>query len=598
MKKLFCTLCLVFAPIVLFACGEDSTPPLVEDQVSFEKLTGVIRQLGASIYQQGTHRLEKDGTLVALLVAAGPQIKLDSFVGKTVEIEGIISPTVEGNLEIMKVVALTPVGGSTAGKADVYENYADTQFDFSTKYPKDLTAQQTRRGAAFFDSEEKIIEIVVLENTIKQELADWLIDNYGYTADALRRVAVAGLSGYQFQNATGSVIYLSHSDKVFTLAWYDNSETNRARNRRYYLEIVQSFVVAGVQLNGGSLTSDSSGLTAAKVGEFCGGIAAIQCVANLECRLSGNYPDAGGICIAGEDSEAPQAVTSDRIEANADLSEISAAELQRGWYYGDRDSKKPSTPLTWILVDSGSKSAMWRRLDSTPVESAIQLPDATALPSQLSASQQKVLNYLTENINSLSPEVADSGEWSLVQLAFTDPNFVYAIFTAGNPAEETQTRRLLFVYTVVEDEVAVELQSFFKPGEEKDWLVIEGADTAFGKAQTVVNTNGEIISSVAAGYRLFTDNGNGFQFQYPKDWYWRKPTAGRIEFSNQPFPAGLPILTAKIVAGTNFDFGTIIDGGTENFIFVEFDSKKSVQFSATQDASEVLLVAAQTFELK
>ncbi|MCF7836961.1 photosystem II reaction center PsbP family protein [Candidatus Gracilibacteria bacterium] len=598
MKKLFCTLCLIFAPIVLFACGKDSVPPLIEDQVSFEKLTGVVRQLGTSIYQQGTHRLEKDGTLVALLEAAGPQIKLDSFVGQEVEVEGIISPTVEGNLEIMKVVALTPVGGSIEGKADIYEDYADTQFDFSIKYPKDLTAQQTRRGAAFFDSEEKIIEVVVLENTAKQELSDWLIDNYGYTADALRRVAVAGLSGYQFQNTTGSVIYLGYGDKVFTLAWYDNSETNRSRNRRYYLEIVQSFVVAGVQPNGSSLISDSSGLVAAKVGEFCGGIAAIQCGANLQCRLSGNYPDAGGICIAGEDSETPQAVTSDQIEANAELPEISAAELQRGWYYGDREQKKPSTPLTWILVDSGTRSAMWRRLDSAPAESAIKLPDANALPSQLSTSQQKVLNYLTENINSLSPEVAASGEWKLVQLAFADPNFVYAVFTAGSPAEEMQTRRLLFVYTVTEDEVAVELQSFFKPGEEKDWLVIEGADTAFGKAQTVVNTSGEIISNIAAGYRLFTDTGNGFQFQYPKDWYWRKTTAGKIEFSNQPFPAGLPILTAKIVAGVNFDFGTIIEGGAENSIFVEFDSTKSVQFSTPANFNEVLLVAAQTFELR
>jgi hypothetical protein len=202
------------------------------------------------------------------------------------------------------------------------------------------------------------------------------------------------------------------------------------------------------------------------------------------------------------------------------------------------------------------------------------------------------------NIDSLSPEVADSGEWKLVQLSFADPNFVYAIFTAGNPAEETQTRRLLFVYTVVEDEVAVELQSFFKPGEEKDWLVIEGADTAFGKAQTVVNTSGEIVSSISAGYRLFIDNGNGFQFQYPKDWYWRKPTAGRIEFSDQPFPAGLPILTAKIVAGTNFDFNKLLEEEEEQVIYVEFDSTKSVQFSATEEFNEVLLVAAQTFELK
>jgi len=30
---------------------------------------------------------------------------------------------------------------------------------------------------------------------------------------------------------------------------------------------------------------------------FCGGIAGIQCPAGYTCKLSGNYPDAGGVCI-------------------------------------------------------------------------------------------------------------------------------------------------------------------------------------------------------------------------------------------------------------------------------------------------------------
>ena len=32
-------------------------------------------------------------------------------------------------------------------------------------------------------------------------------------------------------------------------------------------------------------------------GEFCGGIAGFQCKAGLECKLDGNYPDAGGTCV-------------------------------------------------------------------------------------------------------------------------------------------------------------------------------------------------------------------------------------------------------------------------------------------------------------
>jgi len=34
-------------------------------------------------------------------------------------------------------------------------------------------------------------------------------------------------------------------------------------------------------------------------GEFCGGIAAIECASGLVCQLEDTYPDAGGTCQAG-----------------------------------------------------------------------------------------------------------------------------------------------------------------------------------------------------------------------------------------------------------------------------------------------------------
>ncbi|MFH0776412.1 MAG: hypothetical protein V1936_02260 [Patescibacteria group bacterium] len=596
MKKFLLALLIALTPLALFGCGS-STDPATEDTVAYEKLTGVIQKLGASIYQQGTHRLEKDGALVALLESAGPQIDLNDYLGQSVEVEGILSPTVEGNLQIMKVVTVTPEGGVKNDSTEEYQNYSDEQFGFSVKYPTVLKAQQTRRGASFSDGDKKVVEVVILDNTTKQDLIDWLVDNYGYTVDALRRVSVAGLTGYQFQNTTGSVIYLANADKVFTLAWYDNSEANRARNRRYYLEIVQSFAVVGIVQNGGPVeaTTDSSG--AAAVGDFCGGIAAIPCAAGLDCRLSGNYPDAGGICVYSSGSSAA-AVTSDQVAANSKLAQISAAELQRGWYYGDRETKKPGTPDTWILVDSGSRSAMWRRLDSAPVETPVILPDATMTPNQLSTEQKQVLDYLTKNINFLSPEAAKSGDWNLAQLAFADPNFVYAIFTAGSAATEIQTRRLLLTYAVSAGEVTTEMQAFFKPGTDKDWLVVEGADMAFGKGQKVVNASGEITSNILDGYRLFSDYGSGFQFQYPKDWYWRKASSTKFEFSDKPFPAGLILLTVEFVTGKDFDFGATLTEDNKKVVYLTFDAKKSIRMSASKDALEVLLTASKTFALK
>ncbi|MFH0833799.1 MAG: hypothetical protein V2A63_00205 [Patescibacteria group bacterium] len=575
MKKFLLALLIALTPLVLFGCGDNSDPTTQADnpEVAFQKMQGVVQKLGASVYQQGTHRLEKDGSLVALLEASSATIDLDNFVGKSVEVEGIVSPTTEGNLKIMKVVTITPEGATTTDTTTQYEKYTDSTFGFSTKYPTNLVATQTRRGAAFYDGDQKIIEIVILENTAKQELSDWLIDNYGYTADALRRVSVAGLVGYQFQNATGSVIYLSKDDQVFTLAWYDNSTENRARNREYYLQIVQNFAVDGVVGNGSSV--EPTGKNSAAEGEFCGGIAAIGCEAGLDCRLSGSYPDAGGICVkSSQQTTTSVAVTSDQIPANAKLDEISAAELQRGWYYGDREQKKPGTPATWILVDSGTRAAMWRRPDAAPTEPDISLPNATTTKNNLPSSEKKVFDYIATNINFLAPEAPVKGDWRIEQIAFSDPNFAYAVFSAGD-----QTRRLLFVYTLADAGVSTEMQAYFKPGTEKDWLVIEGADTAFGKAQTIVNATGEITSNIAEGYRLFSDYTNGFSLQYPKDWYWRKTNSTTLEFSNQPFPAGLVLMTIKIVSGANFTFDAQTTESGSTVIYRPVNDKKSLRFS-------------------
>lgn len=603
MKKFLLAVLIALTPLIFFSCGDDSDSKEVEteEKVSFEKLEGVVRKLGASIYPEGTHRLEANGTLVALLEAASVQIDLDDFIGKSVEIEGILSPTVDGNLEILKVVAITPrttneddegIGEITVEKA----TYEDIQFGFSIEYSTALEVKQTRRGVAFFSNENKVIELIVLENSAKQTLLDWLIDNYGYTSDALSRISVAGLTGFQFQNTTGSVIYLDNDDQVFTLAWFDIDSENRAGNRLHYLEIIQSFSLDSSPV---SLSEDEPAV--AFEGDFCGGIAAIQCASGFECRLSGSYPDSGGICVIKKTSVVvrPKAATSDQVLANEDLDKISAAELQRGWYYGDREEKKPGTPVTWILVNSGTRAAMWRCPEDTPAEPTFELSEANTTSSELSDEQNIVLNFLEKNINSFVPEAAENGKWSLAQLAFVEPNFVYSIYESLNSKGEMQMRRLLFIYEISDnDEVSLEMQSYFKPGDEKDWLVIEGADTAFGEAQKIVDSSGDLISNVSAGQRLFSDYSNKISFQYPKNWYWRKSAAGKIEFADRPFPAGVVILTAKILAGDRFDFDSMYAEGDETVIYLRYNSEKSVRLSIkNSNYLDVLEMAANSFEL-
>lgn len=590
LKKILLVMLLITTTPIFIGCGATTTE---ETQVAYEKREGVIQALGVSIYQQGTHRLEKDGNLIALLEAATSQINLDDYIGKEVTLEGKVQKTVEGNLEIMSVVAITPKNEGDIPDANVsVKKYTDPQFAFSISYPSIFSEHQTRSGVAFSDGEDKVMEVLLLKNDDRQDLLQWLIDGYGYMADSLTKVSVAGLMGYQFQNSTGVVIYLARDNQVFTLSWYDNDSANRARNRRYYLEFVQSFAISDESsATTTTSTTNDAGDVFAKEGEFCGGIAAIQCGIDLECKLDGDYPDAGGTCqTAASGSNTPTAVSADQFTENTKLPNITSAELQRGWYYGDKDQKKPGTPDTWILAASGTKSAMWRRPDGAATESTNTLVTANSTKDELSANQAKVYDYLVKNIATIAPEKPKTGSWSIAQIAFAAPNYVYAIYASGD-----QSRKLLFVYTVVNSKVSLDSQAYFVPGETSDWLTSEGKDTAYGKELIVVNASGA-TSTLLENYNQYTNYTSNYQLQYPRSWYWRNTTTAKTEFSDKPFPAGLIRVTAAEVSGSNFSFGELQKADGKSVIYLRLTSSKSIKLTSEPSDGGILQVMAQTFK--
>ncbi|KAH7323399.1 hypothetical protein B0J17DRAFT_683305 [Rhizoctonia solani] len=38
-----------------------------------------------------------------------------------------------------------------------------------------------------------------------------------------------------------------------------------------------------------------------KLGSFCGGIVGFPCIEGLACKLEGDFPDAGGVCVKNTD---------------------------------------------------------------------------------------------------------------------------------------------------------------------------------------------------------------------------------------------------------------------------------------------------------
>ena len=72
--------------------------------------SGFIKELGASIYMQGTHLLtDREGNMICLLGARESGLDLDSYMLKgKVTVIGVMSKTVEGNARIMEVKLVEP----------------------------------------------------------------------------------------------------------------------------------------------------------------------------------------------------------------------------------------------------------------------------------------------------------------------------------------------------------------------------------------------------------------------------------------------------------------------------------------------------------
>lgn len=81
----------------------------------------------------------------------------------------------------------------------------------------------------------------------------------------------------------------------------------------------------------------------------------------------------------------PTPVASPTPSIDSNILSFSDADLKQGWYWGDQNQKKPGTPSTWLLRDSGTKSATW-------YDPNISIPTPTPILSDTSTSLQTYKN--------------------------------------------------------------------------------------------------------------------------------------------------------------------------------------------------------------
>lgn len=130
---------------------------------------GTVKVLGISIYQEGTHRLEKDDKLV--LILESEKVNLLDFEGKEVKVRGFVRDTVEGGQKIMDVAYIEPV--AEAGVK--YFNEVGYEFGFS--YPADWEVKKEADKVTFSRKKGEEMEtllIVYQYEDVKETLETWL----------------------------------------------------------------------------------------------------------------------------------------------------------------------------------------------------------------------------------------------------------------------------------------------------------------------------------------------------------------------------------------------------------------------------------------
>lgn len=75
------------------------------------------------------------------------------------------------------------------------------------------------------------------------------------------------------------------------------------------------------------MTPAQASPSATKEGQFCGGVAAVQCGEGFTCQLDGTYPDAGGKCISA-DKNAPTVKQPARPDLPVSSAPISQAPVK------------------------------------------------------------------------------------------------------------------------------------------------------------------------------------------------------------------------------------------------------------------------------
>lgn len=222
----------------------------------------------------------------------------------------------QNNLKISPSPSLTPPTLSLRPTTDLKENetYTDSKYSFTFTYPQKLQFKPCpdRLCGTFIDRASNL-EVIKLEgfgyscdvtlnpsfdNAKKAAICMCLADGPGIhvSCDTPTEEEIvttsSGTNGYRFVLNELLNNKFNKQRGPYTFIFFPKPISYELG---LYFELVEKNSIPQLDQ---ILSTFRFTNTGTPVGQFCGGFAGIECPLGSSCKLDGNYPDAGGKCIA------------------------------------------------------------------------------------------------------------------------------------------------------------------------------------------------------------------------------------------------------------------------------------------------------------
>jgi hypothetical protein len=248
MKRIILFAVIVFgASFLLVGClqgGSGSTGN--GNSGELQELIGVVRPLGVSIYQEGTHRLEKDNTMLAILESR--KFNLSQFEGSEVEISGKVRDTIEGSQKIMDVEDLTVLSEAderTKKTRTYVSSYHSYRFEYLPSWPE---YEESKKLVSFQGEEVELpffkLETVDTEESFSNWLNDLSFEGFTFDVETLIRVGDKNATRRIYRDIDDNqIISVSLPEEeiiyhfVFDSRWVDDLQ----RDKGAYYDLIDSF---------------------------------------------------------------------------------------------------------------------------------------------------------------------------------------------------------------------------------------------------------------------------------------------------------------------------------------------------------------------